>query len=125
MSRPLTSPRRLSSDSRVSNTPHVISSCAQARAAEASVYSVFARVQFATFCRTYSGRSDELIVREPERDLALGGFRRVGTVDEVVRHGAREVTANRARFGVGRVRRADRLPERRDRALSLDDEGEG
>ena len=36
-SRPLTSPSRFSSDSGSSNTPHVISSCAQARAAEASV----------------------------------------------------------------------------------------
>src|SRR5436853_18087 len=74
---------------------------------------------------TSSGRSDELIVREPERDLALGGFRRVGTVDEVVRHGAREVTPDRSRFGIGWVRCADRLAQRRDSALPLDDEREG
>src|SRR6266545_3832323 len=121
-SRPLTSPRRFSSDSGVSNTPHLISSCAQARAAEASVYSVFARVQFATFCRTYSGLSDKLIVREPERDLARRRLGRVGTVHEVVGHRARQVAANRARLGIGGIRRADRLAKRRDRALAFDDE---
>src|SRR6478736_8042091 len=74
------------------------------------------------FWRTYSGRSDELIVREPERDLARRRLRRVGAVNEVVRHREREVAADRAWLGVGRVRRADRLAHRRDRALPLDDE---
>ena len=50
------------------------------------------------------------------------GLRRVGAVDEVVRHRHREVAADRARLGVGRVRRADRLAHRRDRAFALDDE---
>src|SRR5439155_1859651 len=121
-SRPLTSPRRFSCDSGVSKTPQLISSLAQARDAEASVYSVFTRVQFAMFCRTYSGRSDELIVREPERDLARRRLGRVGAVHEVVGHRACQVAANRARLRVGRIRRADRLAQRRDRALALDDE---
>ena len=37
----------------------------------------------------------------------------------------REVAADRAGLGVGGVRRADRLPHRRDRALALDDERPG
>ena len=59
-------------------------------------------------CRDGVG-SDELIGGEPERDLALGGLRRVGAVHEVVGHRHREVAADRARLGVGRIRRADRL----------------
>jgi hypothetical protein len=39
------------------------------------VCSAFAFVQTSTFCATYSGYSDEFIVREPQRDLALRGLR--------------------------------------------------
>ena len=52
--------------------------------------------------------SDEPI-GEPERDLALGRLGRVRPVDEVVRHRERELAAQRAGVGVGRIGRADRL----------------
>ena len=45
-------------------------------------------------------------------------------MDEVVRHRECEVAADRARLGVGRVRRADRRPQRGDRTLAFDDERE-
>jgi hypothetical protein len=98
-------------------TPQVISSCAQAFAAAASVYSAFAFVQRRTF-------SDELMVREPERDLLLGRLRRVGAVDEVVRHQERQVAADRAGIGVGRIRGPDRPAARGDGALPFEDERE-
>ena len=72
----------------------------------------------------FRSASDELIVREPERDLARGRLRRVRAVDEVVRHREREVAADRARRGVLRVRGAHRRADDRDRRLALDDERE-
>src|SRR5581483_188562 len=63
-------------------------------------------------------------IGEPQRDLALCRLRRVGPVDEVVRHREREVAAQRPRLGVGRVRRADRLSRGRDRAFALEHERE-
>src|SRR5436190_14849565 len=113
-----------SSDSGTLQRPQLISSADQDRSACASVYCALADVQFATFFSTYSGRSDELIVREPKRDLALGRFRGVGAVDEVVRHRERQVAANRTRCRLGRIGRADRRAQRCDRSLSLDDERE-
>jgi hypothetical protein len=43
-------------------------------------------------------------------------------VHEVVRHREREVATDRPGCCLGRVRRADRLPQRRNRTLALDDE---
>src|SRR6476619_8151070 len=74
------------------------------------------------FWRTYSGRSDELIVREPERDLALRRLRRVGAVHQVVRHRVRKIAADRSRLGIRGIRRADGLAHRGDGALALDDQ---
>jgi len=45
-------------------------------------------------------------------------------VHEVVRHRESEVASDRPGCGVGRIRRADRRPQRRDRPLPLDDEGQ-
>src|SRR2546421_1293340 len=123
-SRPSSFGKTRSSDSGMRQIPHVISSCAHDSAARASVYSAFARVQLATFCATYSGNSDELIVCKPQVDLALRRLRRIGTVDEVVRHCERQVAADRARICVRGIRRADRLAQRRDCALPFDDERE-
>src|SRR4051812_23210631 len=110
-----------SHSSRTRNTPHSSVSAAHAFRAFASVNSRFVSVHCATFAATRSA-SAELIGGEPERDLAFGRLRRVGAVDEVVRHRAREIAANRARLRVGRIRRTDRLAHRRDRAFALDDE---
>src|SRR4051794_4827170 len=122
MSRPATSPSQRSG---MPKTPH--SSAASFQAAEAleSVYSRFVSVHWTTFAATRLEASAELIGGEPERDLALGRLRRVGAVDEVVRHRAREVAANRARLRIGGVRRADRLAHRRDCAFAFHDERPG
>src|SRR4051794_10283317 len=122
-SRPSTSPSTPRLASGIPKTPQLISSAAQDRRAEESVYSAFDFVHCATLAAIESAAgSGELIGGEPERDLALGGLRRVGAVDEVVRHRHREVAADRPRLGVRRVRRADRLAHRRDRTLALDHE---
>ena len=63
-------------------------------------------------------------IREPEPDLALGRLGRVRAVHEVVRHREGELAAERARVGVGGVRRADRLARRGDRAFALEHERE-
>src|SRR5919202_1523390 len=118
-SSPPTSPSTASCDSGIPKIPHVISSLAHVSRARGPVCSAFTFVQISTFRGTYSGYSDELIVREPERDLALGRLGGVGAVDEVVRHRRGEVAADGARVGVDGVRRADRLAQRRDRPLPL------
>src|SRR4051812_2533517 len=119
-SRPATSP---SHSSAMPKTPHSRAGSFQASDALASVYSRFVFVHCATFAATRS--ASELIGGEPERDLALGRLRRVGAVDEVVRHRAREVAANRARLRIGGGRRADRLAHRRDCAFAFHDERPG
>ena len=66
-----------------------------------------------------------LEVREPDADLALSGLRRVGAVDDVFRHGQREVAADGARGGLGnRVGAASQLAPRLDGALALDNAGD-
>src|ERR687892_333237 len=45
-------------------------------------------------------------VREEQRDLALGGVRSVGAVHEVLARLEGEVTSDRARRGVARIRRS-------------------
>ena len=70
----------------------------------ASVYSASSSSRVAV-----AAASSDQPIGEREADLALGGLGRVRAVNEVVRHRERELTAERARVGVGRVRRADRL----------------
>src|SRR6266404_6946724 len=94
-----------------------MSSRAHALAAEESVYSALIPVQTATL----RSRSDELIA-EPERDLPRRRLGRIGAVHEVVGHRYGEAAANRSRLRIGGIRRADRLAQRRDRAVALDDE---
>src|SRR5262245_28705683 len=72
--------------------------------------------------RTHAARRSE--VREPESELTLRTLRRVGAVDEVVRHGKGEVAADRPRRGVGRVGGAHRGPDDTDRALTFERESE-
>src|SRR5579859_2146008 len=120
-SRPATLPRTPTVDSGMPKTPNVMSSRDHARAAAASVYSAFAFVQLATLPASDSGE----LIAEPERDLARRRLGRIGAVHEVVGHRHREVAADRPRLGVGRVRRADRLAERRDGTRALDDERPG
>src|SRR4051794_1016144 len=64
------------------------------------------------------------VIAEPEGHLALGGLGRVRAVYEIVRHREREVAADRARRGGGRVGAAHRRAYDRDRTLALEDERE-
>ena len=73
----------------------------------------------------FRSASDELIVREPERDLAGGGLGGVGAVDEIVRHREREVAADRPGPRLRGIGGAHRLADGRDRSLALDHEREG
>src|SRR5262249_16897855 len=123
-SSPATSPSRFSSDSSMPQTPQEISSSAQLTSAFASVYSAFDCVQIAAFLAASLRQSDEPI-GEPDPDLTLGRLGRVTAVDEVVRHRQRELAAQRAGIGVGRVRRAYRLAAGGDRTVALEDEREG
>src|SRR4051812_8166135 len=127
-SSPLTSPRTFSSDSSIPQMPHEISSSAQFVRAFSSAYSAFACVQSSTFlAASVEARavgSDEPI-REPDPDLALGRFRRVAAVHEVVGHRQRELAAQRACLGVGGIRGADRLSARGDGTFALEHEREG
>src|SRR6476469_7445932 len=125
-SRPSTSPRQPICDSGMPKTPHWISPSLQCRSADGSVNSEFVFVHCATFAARESCEgSGELIGGEPKRDLARRGLGRVGAVHEVVRHRHREIAADRARVGVCRVRRADRLAHRRDRSFAFHDERPG
>src|SRR3712207_8076259 len=64
------------------------------------------------------------MIRRPPRSTLFPYTTLFRSVHEVVRHREREVAADRARFGVRRVRRADRGARRRDRALAFEDERE-
>src|SRR5436190_14892998 len=69
--------------------------------------------------------SDEVGIREPERDLARRRVGRIRAVHEVVGHRQREVAADRARRGILRIGRPHRRPDDGDRVLALDDERQG
>jgi len=84
---------------------------------------VYSELIFVQSSRFRAASSDHAI-GEPEADLALGRLGRVGAVHEVVRHGKRELAAQRAGIGLGGVRGADRLAGGRDRSLPLEDERE-
>src|SRR2546423_4074659 len=115
-----TSPSTCRSDSSIAQMPQWISSSAQFVDAESFVCSRLIWAQSAAFLAASLDQS----IREPEPDLALGGFRRVGAVHEVVGHRERELAAQRAGARLRGVRRPDRLAARCDRGLALQHEGQ-
>src|SRR5712691_9279571 len=68
--------------------------------------------------------SKKLYSREEVADLEARGFRRVRPVDAVGLDRRGEVTADRARGGLGGVGRAHDLPQARDRILALEHQGD-
>src|SRR5437016_5335617 len=81
---PATSPSTCSSDSGSCHIPH---------RGSARPMNSWWRSWYSSDWRSQKARlsSDELIVREPEADLACGRLGRIGAVHEVVRHREREV----------------------------------
>src|SRR5689334_14858599 len=63
---------------------------------------------------------DDLLGPEPEGDLALGRGLAVAAVDEVVLLADREVAPHRARRRRHAARRAEEIPDHRDRLVALE-----
>src|SRR6185503_11895280 len=116
---PATSPSTCSSASGICHSPQARPR--SMKRAFRSSYSALWPSQNSRFLRACSVRSGAFTA-EPELELALRRFRRVRTVHQVVRHRERKVAADRPRSGLGRVGRAHRGADDRDRRLALERE---